>query len=431
MRASDGGVVGSAVTGRLIPDDLAIDLRQLVMTIAHAVDLVGVDDVLHGRRVGMLSRELAVCLGWDEASQLLLYDAGLLHDCGVSSTRVHRRLTASLEWEGAEEHCIRGQELLAGFAPLAHLAPVVRHHHSRWECLVRRGVPLETARLANVVFLADRADVLAGRWRADEDVPARRAGIRARLVAERGRLFSRELVEAFTGLSEGDAFWLGLQPDRVRRYHLAMEAHGELRWIGWHDFKRCAEIFAAIIDAKSPYTEQHSRGVARLSRHLAGRLGLDAATCEKLEVAGMLHDIGKLQVPDEIIESHGALSVRERDVMRRHSHGTLEVLGRLPAIDEIARWAAYHHETPDGQGYPFRLRGAELPLEARIVNVADIFQALAQERPYRRPMAPAQILALLEERAANGRADAAVVAAVAADLQSCHGVAVSSAPARR
>lgn len=415
--------------GTLVPEDLAIDLRQLVMTIGHAVDLVGVDDVLHGRRVGMLSRELAVRLGWDEASQLVLYDAGLLHDCGVSSTRVHRRLAAGLEWEGAEEHCIRGEELLAGFAPLAHLAPVVRHHHDRWEWLLRQAVLPETARLANVVFLADRADVLAARWHADEDAHGRRAAIRTRLTAERGRLFSTELVEAFASLSDDEAFWVGLQPDRVQRYQFAMEAHGELRLIGWHDFKRCAEIFAAIIDAKSPYTEQHSRGVARLSRHLAGRLGLDAATCEKIEVAGLLHDIGKLQVPDEIIEGHGPLSDRERDVMRKHSRGTLQVLSRLPAIDEIARWAAYHHETPDGRGYPFRLRGAALPLEARVINVADIFQALAQDRPYRPAMAPAQILALLEERAAEGRADAAVVAAVAADLEGCHGVAVSSAPA--
>lgn len=413
------------MTATLIPDDLVIDLRQLVMTIAHAVDLVGVDDVLHGRRVGMLGRELAVRLGLDEASQRDLYDAGLLHDCGVSSTRVHRRLAASLEWEGAEEHCVRGQDLLASFGPLAHLAPVVRYHHTRWECLLRQGVPPGTARLANAVFLADRADVLCAHWHTGEDLLARRGVIRARLVAERGRLFSAELVEAFTALSQDEVFWLGLRPDPVQRYQREMEAQGEPRRIGWQDFRRCAEILAAIIDAKSPYTEQHSRGVARLSRHLARSLGLDTVTCEKIEVAGMLHDIGKLQVPDEIIERKGALSAGERDVMRKHSRGTLEVLGRLPAIDEIARWAAYHHETPDGHGYPFRLQGTALPLEARIINVADIFQALAQERPYRGSMAPAPILALLEGRVAEGRADATVVAALAADLETCHRVAVS------
>ncbi|MGB7501423.1 MAG: HD domain-containing protein, partial [Azonexus sp.] len=123
------------MTEQALPPDLAIDLRQLVMTIANTVDLVGVDDLLHGRRVGMLARELARQSGWDEAAQSLLYDAGLLHDCGVSSTRVHRRLVAELEWSGAQEHCLRGEELLRDFAPLAHLAPVIRYHHSRWEWL--------------------------------------------------------------------------------------------------------------------------------------------------------------------------------------------------------------------------------------------------------------------------------------------------------
>jgi HD-GYP domain-containing protein (c-di-GMP phosphodiesterase class II) len=92
------------MTETLLPADLAIDLRQLVMTIANTVDLVGVDDVMHGRRVGMLARELAIHLGCSEADQIILYDAGLLHDCGVSSTRVHRRLVVDLEWSGAEEH---------------------------------------------------------------------------------------------------------------------------------------------------------------------------------------------------------------------------------------------------------------------------------------------------------------------------------------
>jgi len=103
------------------------------------------------------------------------------------------------------------------------------------------------------------------------------------------------------------------------------------------------------------------------------------------------------------------------------------VLKRLHAIDDLAAWAYYHHETPDGRGYPFHVGGAALPLEARIINVADIFQALAQERPYRKPMAPDEIMAILDERAAQGRADPAVVAVVAGDLANCHRIALCCA----
>lgn len=406
------------------PADLAIDLRQLVITIAHTVDLVGVDDVLHGRRVGMLARELAIYLGWPETEQQLLYDAGLLHDCGVSSTRVHHRLVVDLEWSGADEHCVAGYELLADFAPLAYLAPIIRYHHSRWEWLAQQPQLGDTARLANLIFLADRVDVLAAPYHADQTVLSHADEIRSRLAAERGRLFSPELVEAFEKFSEGEAFWLALQPDWVQQYQREMESHGDLQIIDWSQFKQCAEIFSRIIDAKSPYTLRHSRGVSRLARHLAERLGLDTVTCEKIEVAGLLHDIGKLQIPDEIIEGPNALTPHEFDIMKSHSYGTLQVLKRLPAIEEIAQWAAYHHETPDGHGYPFHVGGKALPLEARIINVADVFQALAQERPYRKPMMPQEIIAILQERADLGRADPRIVAEVAADLENCHRVAL-------
>jgi len=412
------------MTEQSLPPDLAIDLRQLVMTIANTIDLVGVDDLLHGRRVGMLAREMACQLGWDEKTQLLLYDAGLLHDCGVSSTRVHRRLVAELEWSGAQEHCLRGEELLRDFAPLAHLTTIIRYHHSRWTWLEKQSLDPDVARFANLIFLADRIDVLAAPYHADQTTLSHAEEIRTRLAAERGRLFAPELVEAFLACSVGEAFWLSLQPDSVHQYQTEMENHGDLRIIGWADFKRCADIFARIIDAKSPYTEQHSRGVALLSRYLAGKMGLDNATCEKIEVAGLLHDIGKLQIPDEIVEGHNPLTAQEFNVMKSHSFGTRQVLKRLPAIDDLARWAYYHHETPDGQGYPFHVGGAALPLEARIINVADTFQALAQERPYRQPMAPDKILDILRERVAKGRADADVVAMIAGDLANCHRVAL-------
>ncbi|NJD24775.1 MAG: HD domain-containing protein [Betaproteobacteria bacterium] len=408
-----------------LPDALVIDLRQLVMTIASAVDLVGVDDVLHGRRVGLLARELAIATGLGEADQVMLYDAGLLHDCGVSSTRVHRRLVVDLEWEGAGEHCLRGAALLGDFQPLAHLAPIVRHHHTRWQFLLNDPeLPPEVALHANLIHLADRIDVLAAPHHAENGVLAHVGRIRDRLAAESGRLFAPRLVDAFVALCEGEAFWLALQPDSVHLYQTEMEAFDDPRTIDWGGFRHCADILARIIDAKSSYTERHSRGVARLARHVAERMGLDPVTCEKIEVAGLLHDIGKLQVPDEIIEGTTALSDHEFDIMKGHSYGTRQVLRRLPAIDDIARWAAYHHETPDGRGYPYHLRGDALPLEARIINVADIFQALAQARPYREPLAPARVIAILEERAEAGRADATVVAAVAADLDACHRAAL-------
>ena len=91
---------------------IRVDMRQVVLVIANAVDLVGVDDVLHGRRVAVMAAAFAKALGWDRGRQDLLFDAGLLHDCGVSSTRTHRHLVEELDWEGANEHCELGHALL-------------------------------------------------------------------------------------------------------------------------------------------------------------------------------------------------------------------------------------------------------------------------------------------------------------------------------
>lgn len=409
------------------PGTLAIDLRQLVMTIAHAVDLVGVDDVLHGRRVGMLAAELARSLGWDEPTRIMLYDAGLLHDCGVSSTRHHKRLLLELEWEGAREHCLCGHELLKDFAPLSHLAPIILNHHTRWSDFSPEQQSSVAYRHANLIYLADRIDVLAAPHHADQSLLEHSGAIRERLRGERGRLFAPELIDGFLAASESEAFWLALETDWVLEYQLEMESHGELRIIDWAQFRQCADIFARVIDAKSPYTERHSRGVARLARHLAEKLGMPPETCEKIEVAGLLHDLGKLQVPDEIIEGANPLSEHEFDLMKGHSYATLQVLKRLHAVEELARWAAYHHETPDGSGYPFRVGGEALPLPARIINVADIFQAMAQDRPYRAAMAPERILGILRQRAAEGRADPLVVDAIASDLERCHRIALAAA----
>jgi HD-GYP domain-containing protein (c-di-GMP phosphodiesterase class II) len=148
-------------------------------------------------------------------------------------------------------------------------------------------------------------------------------------------------------------------------------------------------------------------------------MGLPADTCDKLEIAGLLHDLGKLQIPDEILESPGALADSEQATIRSHSYETFQILRSIDGLGEIADWAAYHHESLNGNGYPFRLRGRDLTVEARIIRVADIFQAMAQDRPYRGPMSPARILEHLLLLAERGELDTRVVGLVARDLKHC------------
>jgi putative nucleotidyltransferase with HDIG domain len=201
------------------------------------------------------------------------------------------------------------------------------------------------------------------------------------------------------------------------RFIYERERESRLAPVSFPELKQLALLFARIVDAKSPFTMEHSLGTARLARFLAERAELSVETCEKIEVAALLHDLGKLQVPDEILEKPSALTREERAMIQRHSFETYQILRGIAGLEDITLWAAYHHETPDGRGYPFHRRGAELTLEMRIVAVSDVFQALAQRRPYRKPLGPDEILDLLRTFVQQNHLDSEIVELAGRHLQ--------------
>jgi putative nucleotidyltransferase with HDIG domain len=372
-----------------------------------------VDDVGHGKRVGLMAAECARTLGLPGEEAALLFDLGMLHDVGVSSTEHHRRLVDQFDWEGSQDHCDTGHGLLGGFPPLADLAPAVRWHHTRWDRLGPLEVDPRTAWRANLIFLVDRVDARMVGCYGTDSVFRRAREVQEVIRTFAGTYFDPRLVEVFLETSRPEAFWLLLEPRPLQAYLQDVLGQGRPYQATMADLSRLAAIFARIVDAKSPFTFDHSVGVARVARLLAGRLGDDGEACDKVEIAGLLHDLGKLRVPDEILEKPGPLDSRERSIINTHSFETYQILRRIKGFEEIAPWAAFHHEEPGGTGYPFHLRGEELPLEARIMRVADIFQAMAQDRPYRRGLATPKVLAFLDRLGRAGRLDRDILAVAA------------------
>ena len=404
--------------------DFEIDLVQVVRALADALDLVGIDEVAHGKRVGYMAFKCAEAAGCAKADRERLLNIGLLHDCGVSSSRVHRHLVSEIQWDGDEEHAREGAELLRGFRPFAAYADVVRHHHTPWERLA----PSDPAGLqlkldANLIYLVDRVDAQASPHYG-VDLLQHTEAIRGWVAEKGGTLFAPPLVELFLAASASEAFWMMLEPPHLERFLFDMERRADSTALSLHQVRQLAGIFGHVVDAKSTFTAMHSYGVANLARHLAVAAGLDRLTADKIEIAGLLHDIGKLRIPDEMLEKPGPLSDRERHVMRRHSFETYQVLRRIEGLGDIALWAAYHHEAPDGSGYPFRRHAGELGPEARIIAVADVFQALAQDRPYRRALKPSQIMRTIRRFADGGKLDSGIVDLVEADLQQCYRAAL-------
>lgn len=188
-----------------------------------------------------------------------------------------------------------------------------------------------------------------------------------------------------------------------------------------HAYRGTALLLGSVIDADDGYTGFHSRGVVQLAISVADALGLDAEDRQRTEFAALLHDVGKIKIPKEIINKPGPLTADEWSVVRRHPGDGAAMLdsvgGFLSDIGDIVR---HHHERWDGAGYPDGLTGAEIPLIARIVSVCDAFSAITTDRAYRRGRPPSEALTELRNSAGT-QFDPNVVAAlctiVAQDLE--------------
>ncbi len=178
---------------------------------------------------------------------------------------------------------------------------------------------------------------------------------------------------------------------------------------------RAAASLAKAVDLRDTYTGSHSARVADLAARVADRLGLDQEQIELSRLAGSLHDLGKLAIPEEILRKPGPLTGPERLVLERHPQIGFRMLDSL-GIDPVAEWILHHHERWDGTGYPDRLPGPEIPLGARIIFVVDAYDAMTSDRVYRGRLTQDDALEELK-RCAGTQFDPAVVTALAEELE--------------
>lgn len=406
---------------------LNVDLRQMIFAIETAVSLVGMNDTNHGKRVGFIASQFGHLLDYDVTDLDYLFELGLLHDCGVSTEQMHASLANNFDWEEADTHCRIGYRLLKDFEPLASFALPVLYHHTPWQDFTALQVDERVARMANLIFLADRVDVTAAPHYGG-DILLARDELVATIRQHAGSYFNPEFVEAFAKTSRYEAFWIGLEDRHITRYAWDMGRRRRLDRLSFAQLKQLALILAYIVDQKSPFTREHSLRVADLARFLAARQGLTETQCAKVEIAGLLHDLGKLHTPDRVLEKPGPLNPSERAIMNQHSYETYEILRHIEGLEEVARWAAFHHEGVNGGGYPFHPQRRELSIEARIIAVADVFQALVQKRPYRNGLPLPEVLQILTQMAQDGKLDSALVALAHQHSAACFAIAQGRDP---
>jgi putative nucleotidyltransferase with HDIG domain len=256
--------------------------------------------------------------------------------------------------------------------------------------LVGDKIPL----LARIMGLAQTVEVFASNFniQAACDMAQERSGT----------WFDPALVQILQSFGNDDRFWETFAVQDPRQEVSAVEPADRSLSADATTLDRIAHGFSQVIDAKSPWTYQHSEGVAEISAGLASTLGLSPGEVRIIHRAALLHDIGKLGISNLILDKPGKLTPEEMTEMRKHPSYTYELLQQVAGFRELASLAASHHERLDGKGYHRGLSADQLSVADRIICVADMYEALTAKRPYRQDLTPEAVMDILTKNAGAG-----------------------------
>ncbi len=199
---------------------------------------------------------------------------------------------------------------------------------------------------------------------------------RESLPAPRSSDFERDLDRSLRGSgTESDRIGQHDEPEIAERVAMTLR----------QTYLETTRALVATVEARDPFTQRHSRTVSLYCEVIASRLGLSPARLDSLRTAALLHDIGKIGIPDVILQKPGPLTKEEFEIVKRHPGIAIEILGHASFLSAELPIILHHHESYDGSGYPYRLAGIDIPFESRILAVADAVDTMLSPRSYKRP----------------------------------------------
>ncbi|EPI3548525.1 HD domain-containing phosphohydrolase [Vibrio vulnificus] len=411
-------------------DAFSVDLKHALIWVARALDYVGVDDLNHNHRVAYIAYQCSQVLGWEKKKQEFCFLSGLIHDCGVSQTTEHSHLISDMQPSESEHHCHVGFQALEQCELLAQFANIILYHHTDWLHLQHAPISPYEKDVAALIYLADRLDFLRAKYlkNTHQDlITLYKKAITEELTLHKGSLFCPTFVDALITLIHKDGFWFAMDATHIETIPFSFN---QLKWLhqdlSLSALTQLGRFIAGIVDAKSPFTYHHSLKVAELSEYLANRMGLAKSTSKLIYVAGLVHDIGKLRTPDEILHKEGPLTENEYIHIRRHTVDTDVELKMIFPNSKLSEWASNHHERLDGSGYPYGKTAEQIDLPSRIIAIADVFQALSQNRPYRSKLSPQEITDIMWPMVTQYKLDADVYDHLARNLNTCYQISIDS-----
>ena len=405
---------------------MKLDLTDMLYAMSFALDKVE-EELLgiytgHGKRVAYLALLMGKEAGFGEEELRDFIGCCLLHDNALtefihdelSNSPMSRRLSTNLS-ELAEgdrtkldhDHSTMGEENIRLLPFRTDVRNIILHHHEHADGSGALGLTAEETSLkAQILHLADTADATC-QFSIETITPEQFEELCAWVRSETGTLFSQEVV---------DLFFRAVTYERMARLQekglipcLHEELPRDVAEYSDEEIRRIANLFARIVDYKSRYTQEHSRGVAEKAEIMARYYGFDEEKVIRFYFAGAMHDIGKLAIVNGILEKPGKLTTDEFAEMKHHSDATYFILSQIKEIPDIVKWAANHHEKLNGGGYPQGLSGEELSFEEQLMACIDIYQALTEKRPYKDGFSHEKTISIMREMAARGEINESII----------------------
>ena len=374
-----------------------LSLKEIAVPMIKSIDSFNYLLKSHHRRVAIISYEIGKALGLEDKALSELVIAASLHDIGALSVQ-ERDMLIQEDVLNPTPHCLMGYYMLGAFPAFEPIAKIIKHHHIVYQESLEAPAG-EIPLASHIIHLADRVDVLS---MGETFILNQKNEIIDKIHQKVGSIFHPDVYEAFVKVSNPDIFWLQINDLSMEQLFekVPFPYDFELSVKNILDF---ALTISRIIDFRSRFTAAHSYTVAQVAALLGGYFGYSKQMCDKLKVAGYLHDIGKLAIDPGLIEKEGPLSEEEFNMMKMHPYYTGQILQELSGSEwfkDVVIWAQRHHEKVDGHGYPYALKEEALDEGVKLLAFADIITALMEKRPYREGMSVEDAFSIIEEKLA-------------------------------
>jgi HD-GYP domain-containing protein (c-di-GMP phosphodiesterase class II) len=375
-------------------EPIFIPWANLLLSLSDALDLASQEISQHQLRTSYIAWELAKAAKMSPQGIEELFIAALFHDIGALTPEEKIDLHKS-EIFNPKPHTILGEMFLKQIPEFQSISRIVRFHHTNWQDMGKEQIDFQS----QILSLADTLERSIDRGKyilhQSKDLI---------LNIEALSNISPEAVELFKSIAAREDFWLDIVSPRL--YSLLLrEGPCRNKEIDIQYFTTISKMFQNLIDFRCMFTATHSSGVAATASQIAALSNFSETGIMFIEVAGNLHDLGKMAIPNSILTKPTNLTKEEFAIIQQHTYYTYTILRTIRGIESIVEWAAFHHERLNGTGYPFHLDAKKLSMGSRIMAVADIFTALAEDRPYRKGMGKNAILSILKSHAENNFLD--------------------------